>query len=65
MSSYRQHLYHLLIRIKDSAPTISQDDVGQLYSYILGIRKNKKTFEEEYRGLILESGLEIDEKFFP
>jgi putative transposase len=148
MSSYRQHLYHLVIRTKDSAPTIGQDNVGQLYAYISGIVKNKnshlywvngvenhihiltdihasiasadfmkdlkvstsvwmkksglfplfegwsdgyasftcsyrdlsvlveyiknqqehhkkKTFEEEYRRLILESGLEIDEKFFP
>ena len=41
MSSYRQYLYHLLIRAKDSFPTINQDHVGQLYSYISGIVKNK------------------------
>jgi putative transposase len=148
MSSYRQHLYHLVIRTKDSCTTINQEHVGQLYSYISGIVKNKNshlywingvenhihiltdmhasiapadfmkelkvstsiwmkskglyplfkgwsegygsftcayrdlpvlveyvknqqehhkknTFEEEYRTLILESGLEIDDRFFP
>jgi hypothetical protein len=25
----------------------------------------KKTFEEEYRSLLLESGLEIEERYFP
>jgi len=26
---------------------------------------NKKTFEEEYRSLLLESGIKIDERYFP
>jgi len=148
MSSYRQLLYHLVFRTKDSLPTIKQDNSDQLYAYITGIIKNKsshlyringvenhlhiltdlhpsialadfmkeikassslwmkntgyfpafngwsegygsftcsykdmgrlidyvkqqqehhakKTFEEEYRSLLLESGLEIDERYFP
>ena len=148
MSSYRQLLYHLVFRTKDSLPTIKQDQSDQLYAYIAGIIKNKnshlywingvenhlhiltdlhpsialadfmreikassslwmkntgyfpafngwsegygsftcsymdmgrlidyvkhqqehhrkKTFEEEYRSLLLESGLEIDERYFP
>ena len=43
MSSYRQHLYHLVIRTKDSLPVINQDHVGQFYSYISGIVKNKNS----------------------
>jgi REP element-mobilizing transposase RayT len=141
-------LYHLVFRTKDSLPTIKQDNVNQLYSYITGIIKNKnshlyringdenhlhiltdlhpsialadfmreikvsssiwmkssdlfpaftgwsdgygsftcsyidlgrlidyiknqqehhrkKTFEEEYRILLMESGVKIDERFFP
>jgi REP element-mobilizing transposase RayT len=148
MSSYRQLLFHLVFRTKDSIPTIKQDHADQLYAYITGIIKNKnsyvyringvedhlhiltdlhpslaladfvreikvsssvwmkssgyfpifngwadgygsftcsymdmgrlidyiknqqehhrkKTFEEEYRNLLLESGIKIDERFFP
>jgi putative transposase len=43
MSSYRQLLYHLVFRTKDSLPTIKQDNAGQLYSYIIGIVKNKNS----------------------
>jgi REP element-mobilizing transposase RayT len=148
MSSYRQLLYHIVFRTKDSKPTINQENVGELYSYIGGIIRNKnchlfqingvenhlhiltdlhpslalsdfvreikvsssvwmkekklfplfegwaegygsftisfmdlgrladyvinqkehhkkKTFEAEYRILLLESGVKIDERFFP
>jgi len=148
MSSYRQHLYHIVFRTKDSNPTIDQNHSNQLYSYITGIVKNKmshlyringvenhmhiltdthpsvapadfvkeikansslwmknsglfplfkgwaegygsftcsfrdkdklikyikgqqehhkkKTFEEEYRILLMEAGIEIDERYFP
>ena len=43
MSSYRQHLYHLVIRTKDDLPTINQEHVDQLYSYMSGIVKNKNS----------------------
>jgi REP element-mobilizing transposase RayT len=43
MSSYRQHLYHLVFRTKDSLPTIKQDDVNELYAYITGIVKHKNS----------------------
>jgi putative transposase len=148
MSSYRQLLYHLVFRTKESLPTIKQENADQLYAYISGIIKNKnshlyringvenhlhiltdlhpsialadfmrdvkvstslwikngnlfptfngwadgygsftcsyadlgslidyimnqkehhyrKSFEEEYRSLLLESGIEIDERYFP
>ena len=41
MSSYRQHIYHLVIRTKRSMPTIKQDHVDELYAYITGFLKNK------------------------
>jgi REP element-mobilizing transposase RayT len=41
MSSYRQLLYHIVFRTKDSKPTINQENVGELYSYIGGIIRNK------------------------
>jgi len=41
MSSYRQHLYHLVFRTKDSMPTIKQDHADELYAYISGIIKHK------------------------
>jgi hypothetical protein len=43
--------------------------VYELYPYITGTVKNmnsqKMTFEEEYRKILLESGITPDEKFFP
>ncbi|MCX6253256.1 MAG: transposase [Bacteroidia bacterium] len=43
MSSYRQLLYHLVFRTKDSLPTIKQDHVDQLYAYVSGIIKHKNS----------------------
>ena len=43
MSSYRQHLYHLVFRTKHSMPTIKQDHANELYAYITGIIKNKNS----------------------
>ena len=43
MSSYRQLLYHLVFRTKDSLPVIKQDNVDQLYAYITGIIKHKNS----------------------
>jgi putative transposase len=43
MSSYRQLLYHLVFRTKDSLPTIAQENVGELYAYITGIIKHKNS----------------------
>jgi len=42
MSSYRQHLYHIVFRTKSSLYTINQDHVNDLYAYFTGILKNKK-----------------------
>jgi putative transposase len=43
MSSYRQHLYHLVFRTKSSLLTIKQDNVNELYSYITGFAKHKNS----------------------
>jgi putative transposase len=43
MSSYRQLLYHLVFRTKESLPTIKQDHVNELYAYITGIIKHKNS----------------------
>jgi hypothetical protein len=52
MSSYRQLLYHVVFRTK---------------KYIRNQQEhhNKRSFEEEYRSLILKAGIKIDEKYFP
>jgi putative transposase len=51
MSSYRQLLYHLVFRTKDSLPVINQENVGQLYSYITGIIKNKNSHLYRINGI--------------
>ena len=43
MSSYRQHLYHIVFRTKDSLPTIKQNHVDELYACITGIIKHKNS----------------------
>jgi len=43
MSSYRQLIYHLVFRTKDSLPTIKQNYADQLYAYITGIIKHKNS----------------------
>jgi putative transposase len=43
MSSYRQLIYHIVFRTKDSRPTIKQENAEQLYAYITGIIKNKNS----------------------
>jgi putative transposase len=43
MSSYRQLMYHLVFRTKESLPTIKQEHVSQLYAYITGIIKHKNS----------------------
>ena len=43
MASYRQLLYHLVFRTKDNIPSIDQDHVERLYSYISGIIRNKNS----------------------
>jgi REP element-mobilizing transposase RayT len=51
MSSYRQHLYHLVFRTKNNLPTIKQENVNELYSYITGIVKNKNSHLYRINGI--------------
>jgi REP element-mobilizing transposase RayT len=47
--------------------TCSFMDMGRLIDYIKDQQEHhrKKSFEEEYRNLLLESGVHIDERYFP
>jgi REP element-mobilizing transposase RayT len=47
--------------------TCSYMDLGRLIDYVKGQQEHhgKKTFEEEYRSLLRESGITIDERYFP
>jgi putative transposase len=42
-------------------------DLGDLIDYIKNQQEHhkKKSFEEEYRTLIMQSGIKIDERYFP
>jgi len=51
MSSYRQHLYHIVFRTKGSLLTIRQDHVNDLYAYITGITKHKKSYLYRINGV--------------
>jgi len=51
MSSYRQHLYHIVFRTKDSSLTIKQDHSNDLYAYITGIIKHKKSHLYRINGI--------------
>ncbi len=47
--------------------TCSYYDMGELFEYIRNQQEHhrKKSFEEEYRSLILMAGNKIDENYFP
>ena len=51
MSSYRQHLYHLVFRTKNNLDTIKQDHVNELYAYITGIIKHKNSHLYRINGI--------------
>ncbi len=51
MSSYRQILYHLVFRTKDSRKTLVQENTHELYSYIMGFIKNKNCFLYRINGM--------------
>ena len=44
MSSYRQILYHIVFRTKNSKKTLNQEHSKELYAYLMGIIINKKCF---------------------
>jgi len=51
MSSYRQILYHLIYRTKDSRKTLVQEHSRELYAYLLGFIKNKNCFLYRVNGM--------------
>ncbi len=42
MSSYRQILYHIVFRTKESRKVINQEHALELYAYIMGDIKNQQ-----------------------
>ena len=42
MSSYRQILYHIVFRTKESRKVINQEHARELYAYIMGYIKSKQ-----------------------
>ena len=51
MSSYRQILYHLVFRTKNSEKTLVQEHSKELYAYIMGIIKRKNGFLYRINGM--------------
>ncbi len=51
MSSYRQILYHIVFRTKNSKKTLAQEHINELYAYILGTIKNKNCFLYRINGM--------------
>ncbi len=51
MSSYRQILYHLIFRTKDSRKTLVPEHSRELYAYIMGTIRNKNCFLYRINGM--------------
>lgn len=51
MSSYRQILYHIVFRTKNSRKTLVQEHSKELYAYLMGVIKNKKCFLYRINGM--------------
>ena len=51
MSSYRQILYHIVFRTKNGEKTLHQENIKELYAYILGIIRAKKCFLYRINGI--------------
>jgi putative transposase len=51
MSSYRQILYQIIFRTKDSRKTIADEHCNELYAYISGIIKNKNCYLYQINGI--------------
>jgi REP element-mobilizing transposase RayT len=51
MASYRQILYHIIFRTKDSKSCLVEEHCSELYAYIIGIIKNKNCFHYQINGI--------------
>jgi putative transposase len=51
MSSYRQILYHLVFRTKNSRKAIVHEHSRELYAYIMGFIRNKNCFLYRINGI--------------
>ncbi len=52
MSSYRQILYHIIFRTKNSHKTLAIDNSDELYAYLSGIIKKKGCFPYQINGIV-------------
>ena len=64
MSSYRQHLYHIVTRTKNSMLTIKSENASQLYSYIGGIIRRYSLKELEKKLNLAEFKIVYSTYFF-
>ncbi len=60
MSSYRQVLYHLVFRTKNSSMSLNQTAIRDLYAYLAGILHKKKCFVYRMNGVENHIHLLID-----
>jgi REP element-mobilizing transposase RayT len=51
MSSYRQILYHIIFRTKNSATTLDQHHIRELYAYMMSIIEGKGCFLYRINGV--------------
>ena len=51
MPSYRQLLYHIILRTKSSRKSLTLEDSNELYAYLMGAIKNKKCFLYRINGM--------------
>jgi len=51
MSTYRQILYHLVFRTKDSQKTLIQEHSRELYAYLMEFIRNKDCFLYRINGM--------------
>jgi REP element-mobilizing transposase RayT len=52
MSSYRQHLYHIVFSTKHNLDTLKQDNVNELYAFITGIIKHNNSHLYRISGIV-------------
>src|SRR5512145_1506413 len=50
MSSYRQIIYHIILRTKNGKNTLSENNLKQLFAYISGIVQNNKCTLDSING---------------
>jgi hypothetical protein len=69
MSTHIATSYQIVFSTKDREPVLRQDRRSELFRYIWEYitrqeeHHRKTTFQEEYRKLLVEAGIEFDERY--